>query len=70
MSHLASLKFNLIEFGVSILILAAFIAAFALAEDVAGQWAGLAYVAIILVFTVALCLFGWKLAPHMYDEFS
>lgn len=68
--HLANLKYNLIEFGVTIVILAAFIAAFALAEDVLGQWSNLAYLAVLVAFTIAVCLFGWRLAPHMYDHLS
>jgi hypothetical protein len=67
---LASLKYNLIEFGVSIVILAVFIAAIALAKDIAGQWANLVYLATLVAFTIAMCLFGLKLAPNMYDHLS
>ncbi len=70
MYNLASLKINLIEFGVSIAILAAFIALFAIAGDIAGEWSNFAYLAILLVFTIAMCLFGWKLAPYVYDHYS
>ena len=67
---MASLKLNLIEIGVSLAILAVFIALFAIAADIAGQWSSLVYLAILIAFTVAMCLFGWKLAPYMYDHFS
>ena len=67
---MASLKLNIIEFGVSIVLLAAFIASFAIASDVAGDWAVLAYIAIIVAYTIAMCLFGWKLAPRMYEQYS
>jgi hypothetical protein len=64
---LASLNVNLIEFGVSILILALFIALCAVARDAAGQWANLFYLATVIGFTVVMCLFGWKLAPLLYE---
>jgi hypothetical protein len=67
---LASLKINLIEFGVSIAILAVFIALFAIAGDIAGEWSNFAYLATLLAFTIAMCLFGWKLAPYLYDHYS
>jgi hypothetical protein len=67
---LASLKYNLIEFGVSIVILAVFIAALALAEDVAGPSSNLVYLAVLVAFTIAMCLFGLKLAPYMYDHLA
>ncbi|OPY30467.1 MAG: hypothetical protein A4E28_00264 [Methanocella sp. PtaU1.Bin125] len=67
---MASLKINLIEFGVSIAFLAAFIALFAIAGDIAGEWSNFAYLGILLAFTIAICLFGWKLAPYLYDHFS
>jgi hypothetical protein len=41
--NLASFKINLIEFGVSIAILAGFIALFAIAGDIAGEWSNFAY---------------------------
>ncbi len=70
MYYLASLKYNVIEFGVSIIFLAIFIAAFALAKNFLGQWENIAYIAVLVAFTIAICLVGWKLAPYMYDHLS
>ncbi len=67
---MASFKINLIELGVSIAILAAFIALFAIVGDVAGEWSNYAYLAVLLAFTIAMCLFGWKLAPYLYNHYS
>jgi hypothetical protein len=63
---LDNVNIKLIEFGVSIVILAIFIALFALAENIFGQWANLGYIAIIIAFTVVISLFGLRLAPHLY----
>ena len=63
---LDNVNIKLIEFGVSIVILAVFIALFALAENIFGQWTNLGYIAIIIAFTVVISLFGLKLAPHLY----
>jgi hypothetical protein len=64
--HLDNVNIKLIEFGVSIVILAGFIALFALAEGIFGQWTNLGYIAIIVAFTVVISLFGMKLAPYLY----
>ncbi len=64
--YLDNVNIKLIEFGVSIVILAVFIALFALAESIFGQWTNLGYIAIIVAFTVVISLFGMKLAPYLY----
>ena len=63
---MADIKINLIEFGVSIAILAIFIALMAIAEDIAGAWSNLAYLVVLIAFAAAICVFGWKLAPYLY----
>jgi len=59
---LANLKISLIEFGVSIVILAVFIALLALAGhlDFIGQWSNVLYLASFVGFTIVICLFGLK----------
>ncbi|HUL61741.1 MAG TPA: hypothetical protein VLT35_01660 [Methanocella sp.] len=64
---MASLKYNLIEFGVSIVVLTVFLVAMAIAE-VAGPWSSLVYIVAIVFFALVLCVTGWKLAPFMYDQ--
>jgi len=63
---LVNINIKLIEFGVSVVILAAFIALFAMAENIFGSWANLGYIAILAVFIVALSLMGLTLAPRLY----
>jgi hypothetical protein len=60
----------LIELGVSLIFLFMFLALLAVAEDVAGQWSSLVYLGAFVVFSVAVCLLGLKLAPDMYDQYS
>ncbi len=68
--RLASLKSNLIELGVTLIFLFIFCALLAVAEDLAGQWSSLLYLAAIVAFSVAVCLLGLRLAPVMYDQYS
>jgi ABC-type polysaccharide/polyol phosphate export permease len=68
--HLANFKLNLIEFGITFIFLVIFVALLAIAEDIVGQWSTLVYLGAFIVFSVAICLFGLKLAPHMYDQYS
>ena len=63
---LDNVNIKLIEFGVSILILAIFIALAAMTKGVFGQWSNLVYIAVILAFTIAISLFGLKIASKMY----
>jgi len=63
---LDSVNIKLIEFGVSFLILAVFIALTALAEDIFGQWSNMAYIAIIFGFVVIISLFGLKISNYLY----
>lgn len=63
---LDNVNIKLIEFGGSIVILAAFIALFALTQNLFGQWSNLGYIAIITAFTVVISLFGLRLAPYLY----
>jgi len=67
---LASLKSNLIEFGVTFVFLVIFVALLAIAEDVAGDWKTLVYLGAFVAFTIAIGVFGLTLAPHMYDQYS
>jgi|AGTN01.1.fsa_nt_gi hypothetical protein len=68
--YLANLKINLAEFGVTFVLLVVFLALLAIAEDIAGQWSTLVYIGAIAVFCLAVGLFGLKLAPYMYDQYS
>jgi hypothetical protein len=68
--HLANIKFNLIELGVTLIFLFIFLAFLAFAEDLAGQWSSFLYLAAFVVFSIALSLLGLKLAPNMYDQYS
>jgi hypothetical protein len=68
--HLANIKFNLIELGVTLIFLFIFLAFLAVAEDLAGQWSSFLYLAVFVVFSIALSLLGLKLAPNMYDQYS
>lgn len=70
MYHLANIKFNLIELGVTLIFLFLFLAVLAFAEDLTGQWSSFLYLAAFVVFSIALSLLGLKLAPNMYDQYS
>ncbi len=65
-----ALKSNLIELGVTLIFLFMFCALLAVAEDFAGQWSSLVYLAGFVAFSIAICLLGLKLAPEMYDQYS
>jgi hypothetical protein len=67
---LASLKFNLIELGVTLIFLFVFLAVLAFAKDVTGEWTSFLYLAAFIVFSVVICLLGLKLAPAMYDQYG
>ncbi len=68
--YLANLKTNLVEFGTAFVLLVIFLALLAIAEDIAGQWSTLVYIGAIAAFSLAVGLFGLKLAPYMYDQYS
>jgi len=64
---LDNLQIRIIEIGGSILILAVFIALFALVGSSAGlkPWSNLEYVVLFLGYTATMCLFGLKMAPYL-----
>jgi hypothetical protein len=68
--RLATLKSNLIELSVTLILLLIFCALLAFAEDLAGQWSSFLYIGSFVLFSIALCLLGLKLAPVMYDQYS
>jgi hypothetical protein len=68
--QLANIKFNLIELGVSLIILFVFLALLAVAEDLAGQYSSFLYLGAFVIFSIAVCVLGMKLAPNMYDQYG
>jgi len=60
-----SVNIKVIEIGGSILIMAVFIALFALVREVAGAWSNFGYVLLLLAFTAVMSYFGMKLAPYL-----
>ena len=70
MNYLSNFRLNVIEFGVSFVILVVAVALLAISEEISGQWSNLACLAIIVAFTIAMSLLGWKIAPYMYDHFG
>ncbi len=58
---------RLVEIGGSILILGVFIALFALVGALPGlkPWSNILYTVLFLAYTVAMCIFGLKLAPYL-----
>jgi hypothetical protein len=60
-----SIDIRVIEIGGSLLILAIFIALFALVGEFAGAWSNVGYVVLLVAFTAVISLFGWVLAPRL-----
>lgn len=62
--NLSNVNFKLVEIGIAIVVLAVFIALFALVKEFAGAWSSFAYALLVLAFIVVICLIGLKLAPQ------
>jgi hypothetical protein len=64
---LDNLNVRVIEIGGSFLILAVFIALFALVRSVPdiASWSNILYVLLVLGYTAVMCFFGLKMSPYL-----
>ncbi len=64
-----NLRIRIIEIGGTILILAIFIALFAIIgyQPELKPYSNILYVVLLLGYTAAMCLFGLKLSPYLSD---
>lgn len=62
---MSNIDIKYIEIGASLVILAVFIALFALVKELVPAWSNVAYAVIFLAFTLVISLWGIKLAPKL-----